>query len=327
LAGDSLGGLVEFKSPPAIEREYPHGCRDLKDGGTWGIMAGQPTDDSELALMLARTLVHAGGYNASAALEAYVHWYKSWPFDVGSTIGKAMRAAEGAPPGPERVVHAGRFANSASQSNGSLMRISPLGIFGAGRAERAATWAREDSRLTHPNQVCQDACAVYVTAIAAAIGQGGRPETAYAAALAEAARSGVEAEVLQAVKAAWSSPPKDYTSQMGWVLIALQNALYQLLHAATLEEGVVDTVVRGGDTDTNGAIAGALLGAVHGRSGVPERWIKAVLSCRPLPPGIAGNEHPRPPEFWPVDALELAEALLATGLAWRLQSQLGSPGL
>jgi ADP-ribosylglycohydrolase len=58
---------------------------------------------------------------------------------------------------------------------------------------------------------------------------------------------------------------------MGWVLIALQNAFWQLLHAATLEEGVIDTISRGGDTDTTAAIAGALLGAVHGRQAIPPR--------------------------------------------------------
>jgi ADP-ribosylglycohydrolase len=98
---------------------------------------------------------------------------------------------------------------------------------------------------------------------------------------------------------------------MGWVLIALQNAFYQLLHAPNVEEGVVDTVMRGGDTDTTAAIAGALLGAVHGLQGVPQRWVDTLLSCRPQP-GTA-TAHPRPPEFWPVDALELAEALLAAG--------------
>ena len=43
------------------------------------------------------------------------------------------------------------------------------------------------------------------------------------------------------------------------MLIALQNAFFELLHAASLEEAVVRTVRRGGDTDTNAAICGALL--------------------------------------------------------------------
>lgn len=48
-------------------------------------------------------------------------------------------------------------------------------------------------------------------------------------------------------------------------------SLWQLLHAPSLEEGVVDTVMRGGDTDTNAAICGALIGAVHGRGAIPSR--------------------------------------------------------
>jgi ADP-ribosylglycohydrolase len=70
--------------------------------------------------------------------------------------------------------------------------------------------------------------------------------------------------------------------------------------------------MRGGDTDTNAAIAGALLGAVYGRDGVPAQWTEAVLNCRP-DPMYRKVLHPRPRCYWPVDALELAENLLRAG--------------
>jgi hypothetical protein len=44
---------------------------------------------------------------------------------------------------------------------------------------------------------------------------------------------------------------------------------------------------------------------------VPRRWVDALRSCRPL--RGTGTAHPRAVEFWPVDALELAEALLWAG--------------
>jgi ADP-ribosylglycohydrolase len=314
LAGDSLGGLVEFRDLDSIKAEYPNGVRDLARGGTFGNLAGQPTDDSELALMLARTLVRLGRYDRGLVLYAYLHW---WPYawDRGNTIRQALGAAAGGATTEERLHLAGGHASKTSQSNGSLMRISPLGIFGAGRPAEAAAWAREDSRLTHPHPVCQDACAVFVAAVAQAVGHGGGAEAAYRAAQDEAGRSGVQPAVRDALAQARHAPPADYQTMQGFVLIALQNAFWQLWHAPSLEEGVVDTVMRGGDTDTTAAIAGALLGAVHSRDAVPSRWQSTLLACRPTKE--SGTRHPMPREFWPTDALELAEALLLAGRASR----------
>jgi ADP-ribosylglycohydrolase len=312
LAGDSLGGLVEFRTAALIRLEHPSGVRDLVSGGHWNNLAGQPTDDSEMALMLARSLVREGRYDRGKVLTAYLHWWR-YAWDRGGNLSRALGPASAGATVEERLALVAEHANASEsgQSNGSLMRISPLGIFGASRPGEAARWAREDSRLTHPHPVCQDACAAFVAAIAHAVAHAGGAEEAYRAALAEASGPGVRASVRSALEEARHGPPADYQKQMGFVLTALQNAFYQLLHAPDLEEGVVDTVMRGGDTDTTAAIAGALLGAVHGREAVPARWQEALLACRPSPG--SGTDHPMPQEFWPADALELAEALLLAG--------------
>jgi ADP-ribosylglycohydrolase len=117
---------------------------------------------------------------------------------------------------------------------------------------------------------------------------------------------------MRAIVDAAAKPPTDYISQQGWVLIAFQNALWQLLHAENLEEGVVDTVMRGGDTDTNAAIAGALLGAVQGLDAIPAQWCNKVLNCRP-DSGKPHVRYPRPECFWPVDALHVAHCLVVGG--------------
>jgi len=95
LAGDSLGSLVEFKSPEEIRRSYPEGVRELADGGTWNTIAGQPTDDSEMALLLARMLTEQGRYDPREAEKAYLYWLDSVPFDCGKTAGlRALRLRE-----------------------------------------------------------------------------------------------------------------------------------------------------------------------------------------------------------------------------------------
>ncbi len=302
LAGDALGSLVEFQSPQAIRAQYPDGVRELADGGTWDTIAGQPTDDSELALVLARTLAENNCFDADAVRQAYVDWMNSGPFDIGNTT---ISGLSGRP-------------NHSSQANGALMRISPLGIFGAGKDLRqVADWARQDAMISHPHPVCQAASALFAMAIADAIATGCTPAGLYGRTTDWSQQMDVPGQLRECILAAESAPPEDYLRQMGWVCIAVQNALWQLLHAESLEAGVVDTVMRGGDTDTNAAICGALLGAIHGESAIPVQWRDAILSCRPEQ-GRAGVHQPRPKRYWPCDALELTDALLNYRANWGL---------
>jgi ADP-ribosylglycohydrolase/fructose-1,6-bisphosphatase/inositol monophosphatase family enzyme len=297
IAGDSLGALVEFAHEEAILRSHPDGPRRLVDGGVWNILAGQPTDDSEMALALARSILARGRFERDAALQAYRDWLRSSPFDVGGTVGAALRD----------------HPNPGSQANGSVMRAAPLGIHAHALAPAlAAELARQDSSLTHPNPACGDGAAAFVVAVSHAIREGDGPEAAWRAAVGWATGAGAARLVVEALEAARLGPPVCHGESQGWVKVALQNAFHELLHAPSLEEGVVATVRRGGDTDTNAAIAGALLGAVHGREAVPAQWRVMVLSCRPLPPRA---KKPRPRAYWPVDALEVAERLLLSGVA------------
>jgi ADP-ribosyl-[dinitrogen reductase] hydrolase len=292
VAGDSLGALVEFASADEVRRAYADGPRLLVDGGRWDLLAGQPTDDSEMALALTRAIVEGGGYDPARVLDAYRRWFASSPFDVGHTVSAAL---EGRP-------------NGDSQANGSLMRASPLGLL-AHRVSpaEAAALGRAESALTHPHRVCGDAVAAFVVAIAHAIDRGDGGEGAYGAALDWARQAHAAPPVVDALEAARRASPICDGASRGWVLVALQNAFHQALHAPSVEDGVAQTVLRGGDTDTNAAIAGALLGAVHGREGVPAQWRSMVLSCHPVA-GVA--RRPRPMAYWPVDVMELAERLL-----------------
>ncbi|HEY3847775.1 MAG TPA: inositol monophosphatase family protein [Acetobacteraceae bacterium] len=306
VIGDSLGSLVEFEPAAAIARAYPDGVRDLRESGTWNTIAGQPTDDSELALALARTLVGRRSYDAEAVAEAYGRWFASAPFDCGTTTARALGAAARAQAGKAEAASAA--ADRASQSNGSLMRVAPIGVW-AGSPEAAAAAAMADSTLSHPHPVCVTACGAYAAAIAAGIAGADRADMHQAArAIALAAGNDGAAVAATLDQAAGGAPPVDFQHQMGWVLTALHNAFYHLSATPDPVEALVRTVGAGGDTDTNAAIAGALLGAAEGRRAWPTKWSLPVLTCRP-DAGL-GVARPRPEEYWPDDLTDLAEALL-----------------
>ncbi|MBY6082072.1 inositol monophosphatase family protein [Ruegeria arenilitoris] len=301
LAGDALGSFVEFLEAETIARRHPGGVDSLQDGGTWNLIAGQPTDDSEMALALARSLCAMDRFARDHVANAYVEWRKSRPFDIGMTTSSAISAlAQGDP------------VASDSQANGALMRVSPIGVFASGTPALAAEIARQDASLTHPNEVTVAANAAFAAAVSTGVA-GGSKEDMWSSAYANAGQDEGAAIVRGRLLAARTKRPTEFQHQMGWVLTAFQNAFYCLMAEQSLRDAVVGTVACGGDTDTNAAICGALVGALQGRDAVPLQWRNAVLTCRPV---VADDiHHPRAKTYWPDDALDLAEALLVAGAA------------
>lgn len=293
--GDALGTTVEFNDELGIAtREASDWPTELIGVGPFRLLPGQVTDDTELALALARSLAGLGRYDEEDVARSYLRWWASGPFDVGFTTNQAFGA-----PAPSASAVRARVSQN-TQANGSLMRASPLGVFGAGLPRsKLAELAEADSMLSHAHPVCRAACAVFVTTIADAVENGLPGPVLFARARVFAEGSPV-AETLDAAAAAL--PISDGENQ-GWVRIALQHAFFHLKNSSNFETALIQTVVKGGDADTNGAITGALLGATLGAASIPERWRETVRACA----------SPRPLEYHCADLDELAVALQGSG--------------
>ena len=179
--------------------------------------------------------------------EAIAHCYPGGVRDLhdGGKIGQALSAPADANGGCKAEA-ASSHTKADSQANGSLMRVSPIGIW-ARQPEVADRFARQDSSLTHPNEVCVDACGVFAAAIATGIRSGDRDSMRRAA--HTHARTDTVKETLG--RAGRGEAPEGlFGCKSGWVLIALQNAFFHLQRGATVEEALVATVGKGGDTDT-----------------------------------------------------------------------------
>lgn len=263
MVGDALGAPVEFCHEYEIRRAYPEGVDRMVPG--FGICtdrkAGEVTDDTQMAWCLHQALLDAGGWDAAVARARYMDWFETDPPDVGEAVSAAL---EGEP-------------LSDSQGNGALMRVLPIALWAVEHPDFDwQTAAREDAAITHPHPVCGDANVVFVHALLQAMQPGASARGVYESALRFAVEQGVAPSVLDAVQRAASERP-DYDGEyIGWVLVALQSAFYQLLHAADFRSALVDIVSAGGDTDTNAAIAGALLAALYGEDCIPRQWLVCV---------------------------------------------------
>jgi ADP-ribosyl-[dinitrogen reductase] hydrolase len=193
-----------------------------------------------------------------------------------------------------------------SKANGSLMRATPLGVWGSRRdAPSLIAAAQDDARLSHPNAACVDACVAYVLAIASLVRAPGDAAGAFEVATTWAKGSaGVEVRGWLDDAAAGTSVA--YTPQDGFVRIAFTHAFRHLRLGTSYVDALRETLAGGGDTDTNACIIGGLLGARWGVRAIPEAMKVPVLGC-----DTRRGQNPRPDVLHPRTVPEQIRRLLA----------------
>ena len=314
--GDALGTTLEFSTPeappfPTLARG-PH--VDVTGGGPFHVLAGQVTDDTQMACALADSTQAQGLFDVKHAAQGYREWMRH-AFDIGSQTRAALsrlRPDEDDPIAIGRQVWLERQREAAG--NGSLMRTAPIGVWFTNDPTARRRASLDDSAITHYDPRCRLACAAFNTAIATALTRENfTPEDLIGAAEQEVDQAGQQSaaeipeesdRVIQAatdlsddLAASRRDDPDLYSDQLhlhrhqGFVRVAFRLAFWELLHAPSFEAALVDAVNRGGDADTNGAITGALLGAYHGAEAIPERWKTPVLTVQ-LPGPMGERYHP-----------------------------------
>ncbi len=267
-AGEALGAPHENRT--AAELATPP--REITGGGMWA--AGEPTDDIDLTLALLRSLVARRGLDLEDVAQGYLRWFQGRPKDVGNLTRAALENLRAGEPPTQSGVIAWEDSGRKAAGNGSVMCCAPIGLLHVKSLDGLAEDAAAASRITHADPRCVAGCIGVATAIAYLV-RGGADAGDAVEGAASAAGS-VSDEVRAVIERGVARKPADLRvdgDDRGFVLHTVELAFSALASAATLEDGVVSVVARGGDTDTNACVAGALLGAKFGKSGVPERWL------------------------------------------------------
>jgi ADP-ribosyl-[dinitrogen reductase] hydrolase len=314
--GDALGTTNEFKTIEA--RAFPElatgPVNDVVGGGPFKLVAGQVTDDTQMALALADVFAANAPLSTAEIAKRYVAW-KDVAFDVGVQIGQVLDLIAAGTSADRAARDVWEQRNRFPAANGSLMRTAVIGVLLAGHdasTRRSATFL--DSTVTHFDPKCQLACAAFNAAIAHALTERPSPASMLRAARAELVEAAAalrthhgditreidaaEAALASDLDAAREDDPSLYGDELhlhrgaGFVRVAFRLAFWELMHAPDYRAAVIDAANRGGDADTNAAIVGALLGAFHGVDAIPPAWVESVLGA----PGLRAGEldlHPR----------------------------------
>ena len=307
--GNVLGVPQEGWPRHAVEASYPNGIRDFE------VEPGEPDDDDlAQAIILAEAAIEAEfdlldveeiGRRFWVWAEENGRGIGIQTVDVLSRIGGDMpRCAGGAgvqarEPSGQPALEAARQvweeSGRSSAGNGAVMRCPPLAI----------RWMRDDVALagntalstvvTHADPRCIWSAVVMNLATAMLLrgealevsGVLARTQQAAERLGDSLAEFGIAGAVPETVVQSCSIPsgitPADLVldgSDMGYTLKAMQVALWCAVQASDFEESLVAVVSAGGDTDTNGAVAGAVLGARFGLNAIPGRWRERLAEIR-----------------------------------------------
>lgn len=272
--GDALGAPFESRRASEIPREWS----PLALPGVFG-PPGATTDDTALARNLVRSLAATGTLDEEDLAGRHVRWLATSPPDAGYLTRTVLsRIAAGEPAGhASRAVWEARGPERAA-TNGSVMYCAPLGAAYASRPARDLLEAADRlSGITHHDERCRAACQVVTLAVAALVRGEDRARAVERAlrSVHEAGRPEEVEELAFMLEAAGVSRPVDGPDR-GYVMFAAGIGLRALGSGGEFEPALREVIALGGDTDTNAALAGALLGAAFGKRGLPPSWLERL---------------------------------------------------
>jgi poly(ADP-ribose) glycohydrolase ARH3 len=273
FVGDALG--APFEGAPALSAPEPLELEEARLG------RGTYTDDTEMAIALAEVLIERDECDEDVLAAQFLaqhdprRGYGAGTLQVFALWRRGVAVSEAA----SRVFRGGSYGN------GAAMRVAPVGVRFADEPERLVREAARSARVTHAHRQGIAGAVAQASAVGAAL-RGDDP-------LAAAREAAGTPELRLALDVAATSlaekwSPLDAAAVFGTESSALRSlpaALYASARAESFEEACTFAVRMGGDTDTIGAMAGAVAGARFGGAAIPRRWLG------PLEDGVRGRSY------------------------------------
>jgi ADP-ribosyl-[dinitrogen reductase] hydrolase len=270
--GDALGMPLEFGLPSPSEELIT----TMLPGR---LPAGSFTDDTEMALALAESLLAIRKLDTDDLVKHFTDWYRRNPPDVGihtSSVLHRICAGETW----QEATNGLQAMYPDTAGNGSVMRCWPAAVIAWQNQKLIFDFSRRQSLVTHAHLECSAGC-VFINDMLFHLIHGKTLYDAYNAALHEV-------ELPQGLQQTIMLAPhrkREELRNTGWVRHTIESALWGLLNTYQFKDALIQVINLGGDADTAGAVAGALAGAAYGLEAIPSTWKMALRGEWPLNSG------------------------------------------
>ena len=278
FCGDALGMAVEGFTRSEIQSRFGE-LREMEDAR---LGKGAYTDDTQMTIGLAESLLRRRGFDGADMARTMAGNFEA-DRGYGSGARRAIAMIEDGVPwdrvGPA-VFEGGSFGN------GCAMRVAPVGLLYHENPEKCRLVARDTARITHSSELGMEGANIQAQAVAMAVRLAGRSVSprGFVGALSDhidmhggpfRGKLATAGRLLSGTLA-----PDEVARELGngvSVIDSVPTAIYAFAsHLSSFEEAVVWAVNLGGDTDTIGAMTGAVAGAYHGVEAIPDRWLDVL---------------------------------------------------
>jgi ADP-ribosyl-[dinitrogen reductase] hydrolase len=266
--GDALGAPFEFRGPGEYKSRSPTpvltGMGEMIGGGAFKWDPAEFTDDTQMAIVQAESILRNGGFEGTDLFGAFQQWAAS-----AEDVGIQTRAVLSSGLSEDEAAKAHYAANPRNAAgNGSLMRATPTAVWAAVLTdEETVELARATSAVTHGDPAAGWGAALYHLMIKAAL-EGRSPWPALEQALDTLPDD--QNRYRRMLATDWHPRDSEVSNKSVWGCLAF--AVWAVRSTTNFSDAVTTAVNLGDDADTVGAVAGGLAGAMYGIQSIPSRW-------------------------------------------------------
>lgn len=234
---------------------------------------GQYSDDTQMSLMVAESLIENHGFNPDDLAERYVEWI---------TSGRARGYGKTTMLAIQNLLNGKHWSESGiagSYGNGTAMRAAPFGVYFRNDLQSLVSICKMDSGITHASDEAEAGSIAIGLAAAYAVN---REKEGLLDELWRILPDSKVKSIVYSLDSLIDSPyitPEQALRVIGTKADVRQTvpaALYCFLKFQTYGEAVEAAIRAGGDTDTTAAIVGALFAARDGTTDIQGSWISGV---------------------------------------------------
>lgn len=292
--GDALGLGTEFLSKSEVSEYYPDGLKYYREivqdrhRRRWKI--GDWTDDTDQMLCILDSLIENRQVNALDVARRIHSWAFNGGMGIGELVSSTIHSRDFLTNPHDAAKAAWERTGRHAAPNGGIMRTSILGVWEYQDINKVKVNAENICKITHYDPRCIGSCVAVCVAISLMLQGVSNFSEIINQTIKES--SGYDNRVTEYLELAKSASLQDFdldeglnpgeSDRIGYTLKAMGAGFWVLKNANSYRDGILQIIHEGGDADTNGAVAGSLLGVKYGLTNIPSDWVNGLHSKQEL---------------------------------------------